>query len=356
MRYAVIMAGGAGTRLWPLSRKERPKQLLHLFDGASLLRRSFERLRAVLPAEQIHVIANGRYADAVRAELPEMPADNFIAEPCARDTANAVGLAAHLLAARDPEGTMGVFTADHVIEPVDRFAETVRRGFETAEKHDDALVTFGIRPRVPHTGYGYIRRGAQVEDGVFEVAAFVEKPDSATADRYVSSGEYNWNSGMFVWRLETVLAQFRRHQQSIDEGLGQVASDFADPDKADAVRERFARLPKISVDFAIMEKADRVLTVEMTCRWLDVGSWSSLPEIIAPDRDDNTRAAPNVQILDSGGNIVVSESDHLIALLGVEDLIIAHADDATVICHRSQAQRIKELVERVRATAGERYM
>jgi len=356
MRHAVIMAGGSGTRLWPLSRKERPKQLLRLFDGASLLRRSFERLRAVLPAEQIYVIAGGGHIPALRDELPEMPAENFLAEPCARDTANAVGLAAHLLAARDPEGTMGVFTADHIIEPVDRFAETVKRGFEAAESYGDALVTFGIKPRMPHTGYGYIHRGDRLADGVYEVAAFVEKPDLPTAERYVASGAYYWNSGMFVWRLPTIIGQIRKHQPVIDEGLRKVAVVFDRPDAAEMVRETFAALPKISVDFAIMEKADRVITVEMTCRWLDVGSWTSLAEILPADADGNTRAARNVQVLDGRGNIVVDEGDHLIALIGVEDLIVVHADDATVICHRSQAQRIKEMVERVRSATGDRYM
>ena len=356
MRHAVIMAGGAGTRLWPLSRKSRPKQLLRLFEGKSLLRQSFERLSALLPAEQIHVIAGGEYVSAMRQELPELPADNFIAEPCARDTTNAVGLAAHLLAVRDPDATMGVFTADHIIKPADVFCATVSTGYDVAERYPDALVTFGVKPRVPHTGYGYIQRGARLESGVYETEQFVETPDPPTAERYAASSEYYWNSGMFVWRVATIIEQISKHQPAIDEGLREVAAGFGDPAKAEAVRERFEALPKVSVDFAVMERADRVITVEMACEWLDVGSWTSLAEIIPPGADGHIKAAANVVALGGRRNIYVSESDHLIATIGLEDLVIVHSDDATIICRRRDAQRIKELVDKVQAAHGERYM
>jgi len=352
MWHAVIMAGGSGTRLWPLSRPARPKQLLRLFEGQSLLRRSFDRLIGLLPPERIYLIANGNYAEAVQAELPELPAGNFMAEPCARDTANAVGLAAHLLAQRDPTGTMGIFTADQIIEPTHLFCDTVRQGFETADRHPDALVTFGIVPRSPHTGYGYVRKGRRLTDGVHEVLQFKEKPDRATAEQYLASGEYYWNSGMFAWRIATVIEQIRKLHPETHAGLREVAAHFREPGTSEAVRERFAALPKISVDYAIMEKADRVLTVEMNCRWLDVGSWTALAEVIEPDACGNTVAAPNVRTLDAGNNIFVSESGHLIAAIGVRDLTIVHAEDATLICRREDAQRIKEMVEML-AESGE---
>ncbi|HOW70971.1 MAG TPA: mannose-1-phosphate guanylyltransferase [Phycisphaerae bacterium] len=352
MWHAVIMAGGSGTRLWPLSRPARPKQLLRLFKGESLLRRSFDRLAGLLPPERIHVIANGDYAAVMRAELPELPAENFMAEPCARDTANAVGLAAHLLAAKDPAGTMGIFTADHIIEPVDLFRETVRRGFETADHHPDALVTFGVVPRSAHTGYGYVRRGRQIAAGVHEVLQFKEKPDRATAEAYLASGEYYWNSGMFAWRIATVIEQIRRWQPATHEGLRDVVAQFRQPGIAAAIRERFGTLPRISVDYAILEKADRVLAVEMNCRWLDVGSWTALAEVFEPDATGNTVAAPNVRTLDARDNIFVSEGGHLIAAIGVRDLMVVHADDATLICRREDAQRIKEMVEMLSGATG----
>ncbi len=356
MHHAVIMAGGSGTRLWPLSRRSHPKQLLRIFEGKSLLRRSFERLRALLPAEQIYIITGPDYIEPMAAELPELPRENLMGEPCPRDTANAVGLAAHLLAIRDPDGTMGIFTADHIINPIETFAATVQRGFDAVQRHADALITFGITPRSPHTGYGYVHRGPQVNPGVYEVLEFKEKPDLETARRYVESGDYFWNSGMFAWRLAAIIGQIGKHQPQIDAGLREVVAGFDDPTQADAILARFSTLPKISIDFAIMEKADRVLTVEMPCEWLDVGSWPSLAEVFKPDEAGNTRAAPNVMTLDARGNILVSESDHLIAVIGVSDLIVVHSDDATLICRKQDAQRIKDLVQQARETTGERFM
>jgi mannose-1-phosphate guanylyltransferase len=355
MNHAVIMAGGSGTRMWPLSRIARPKQLLRIFDGQSLLRRSYERLAGLLPPEQIYVITARDYLPAMAAELPELPRENLIGEPCPRDTANAVGLAAHLLALKDPHGVMGIFTADQIIRPADTFQASVRQGFAVANQHADALITFAITPTSPHTGYGYIRRGRELEAGVHDVAEFKEKPDLATAQRYVASGQYSWNSGMFAWRIDTILAAFARHQPELTAGLRQVAADFHDPAAAEQNLQRFSSLRKISIDYAIMEKAERVIAVEMPCEWLDVGSWNSLAEIFKPDAAGNTLAAPAAEFLGSKGNILVSESDHLIAAIGVEDLIIVHADDATLVCRRQDAQKIKDLVEQLKSQRGNRY-
>lgn len=355
MRHAVIMAGGSGTRLWPLSRRSKPKQLLRIFGGQSLLRKSFERLNRLLPPEQIYVITARDYLPAVAAELPELPAENLIGEPCPRDTANAVGLAAHLLELRDPDGTMGIFTADQIITPVDAFRDTLQKAFETAERHADALITFGVPPASPHTGYGYVHRGRLLSSGVYEVRQFKEKPDRATAETYVASGEYYWNSGMFVWRIGTILEQIRKHQPAMAEGQQRVAARFARNLASPEAVEQFGKLPKISVDFAIMEKADRVLVVELPCEWLDVGSWTSLAEILQADEAGNTHAAPRVATLSASNNILVSESDHLIAAIGVSDLIVVHSDDATLICRREDAQRIKELLENLKETHGEQY-
>jgi len=344
MHHAVIMAGGSGTRLWPLSRQDRPKQLLKLFEGKSLLRIGFERLWGLLPAEQIYVITGRQYLAAIAEELPEVPPANLFGEPCPRDTAPAVGLSAHLLALRDPKGTMGVFTADHIVEPIDRFRETVREAFDVAESHPDLLVTFGIKPTGPHTGYGYIHRGRPLGAKAYEIRAFKEKPDLLTAGMYVADGEHYWNSGMFVWRIPTILAEFEEHQPEMNRELQSVAPKFGDESRAEAVSRSFSRLTRISVDFAIMEKARRVAVVEMPCRWLDVGSWTSLAEIFPPDPAGNTRAAPNVAMLDARHNILVSESEHLLAAVGVDDLIIVHSADATLVCRRQDAQRIKDLV------------
>jgi mannose-1-phosphate guanylyltransferase len=347
MHHAVIIAGGSGTRLWPLSKQDRPKQLLKLFGGKSLLRLSFERLRSLLPPEQIYVITAKPYLEAMAAELPELPKANLLGEPCPRDTAPAVGLAAHLLALRDPNGVMGIFTADQIIDPVDQFRDTLARAFAAAEHHANALVTFGVRPHSPHTGYGYIHRGRTLEAGAYEIHGFKEKPDLLTAGMYVASGEYYWNAGMFVWRIPTILAQYEKHQPEMARDLREVAAEFDQPHRASAVLKRFSQIKKISVDFAIMEKADRVVCVELSCRWLDVGSWPSLAEIFAPDSSGNTVVAPRVATIDSHGNILVSETDHLIAAVGVQDLIVVHSPHATLICSRADAQRIKDLVQQL---------
>ncbi len=355
MRHAVIMAGGSGTRLWPLSRRDHPKQLLRLFEGRSLLRRSFERLTGLLEPAQIRVITGREHLEAVAAELPELPRRNLIGEPCGRDTANAVGLAACLLAREDPDGTMGVFTADHIITPEDVFRDAVARGFQTAERFAGALVTFGIRPTSAHTGYGYIHRGRELEPGVFEVLAFREKPDAATAEAWLAGGEHDWNSGMFAWRIPTILEEFQRHEPEALRTLREVAAGFDDPARTGEPDRLFAGLRRISVDYAILEKARQVLCVRMPCRWVDVGSWTSLADVLGADADGNVRAAPQVVALDAAGNVFVGESDHLLAAIGVQDLIVVHSPDATLVCRRQDAQRIKELVEHLRSQ-GEHHL
>ena len=355
MQHAVIMAGGAGIRLWPLSRKSRPKQLLHLFGNASLLRLSYERVASLLPAESINIITSAQHLPLVAREIPELPAANLLGEPVGRDTANAVALAAAVLAQRDPEAVIATFTADHVITPLDKFRAAVTCGLEVAEKHGDALVTFGIKPARPETQFGYVRRGDQTQSGVYEVRQFAEKPDLKTASDYLRSGEYYWNSGMFAWRADTILAQLKQHLPASHDAVLEIAEVWG-TDKQDEVLARlYPDLKRISIDFAVMEHAPRVLVVEMDCRWLDVGSWPALAEVVEPDTQGNIPAAERVVSLRAHGNVVVSEDDHLVATLGVEDLVIVHAPDATLICHKSEAAAVKELFELVKERFGENY-
>lgn len=350
------MAGGAGVRLWPLSRRNRPKQALRVFEGKSLLRQSYERIADIFGPQNIHIITTQENMPIISGEVPEIPKENLIGEPVGRDTANAVGLAAAVLHERDPDAVIGVFTADHLISPTDCFQACVRRAFDIAELESDALVTFGVRPTRADTNYGYIRRGERMADGVFKVENFTEKPSIAAAMKYVSSGEYYWNSGLFAWRASAVLKQLAKHLPQSHAAIGEIAAAWRTPQREAKLAAIYPTLLRISIDFAVMERADRVIMVELNCHWVDVGSWPAMESVIQADADGNVTAAQRVLHLGSRGNIVVSADDHLIATIGVDDLVIVHSPDATLICTRRDCQAIKELVDNVAQTHGEKYL
>jgi mannose-1-phosphate guanylyltransferase len=357
MRYAVIMAGGSGTRLWPLSRWNRPKQLLPLIGGRSLLDLAVERLTGLFEHKNILIVTNAEYADQIAAELPQLPRANIVGEPEGRDTANAVALAAQLLAARDADATMAIFTADHIIRPTSVFIQAVRTACETAEQHADALVTFGIRPTWPHTGLGYIHCSQTVADGVRQVVGFKEKPDRHTARRYVESGEHYWNSGMFVWKVSAIRDALTRYLPGSMEKLAPILAVAAEgKDYGPLLRDIYPQLEKISIDFAVMEKAPKVLMVELKCDWLDVGYWPAIENIVDLDEGGNAVVAKNTAILDGFRNIVVTEDDHLLAILGIDDCIIVHSPDATLVCNKGESQRLKEMVELIRQKYGKKYI
>ncbi|MCK4341519.1 MAG: mannose-1-phosphate guanylyltransferase [Phycisphaerae bacterium] len=355
MRHAVIMAGGAGTRLWPLSRKRRPKQLLRLFDGASLLQIARRRLAGLFSPENIWVITSAHYLAQVAEELPDLPRSNLIGEPMGRDTANAIGLAAQMLARRDPDATMAVFTADHIIQPQDRFAAAICTGLDAAEQHVDSLITFGITPTSPHTGYGYLHRGERLGSQTYRVAQFKEKPCREVAERYLRSGEYYWNSGMFVWRVSAVLAELERLLPENAGALADLAANWERLAGTDEGARRFEQLYKTSIDFGVMEKALGVLLVEMNCDWMDLGSWLSIASTQEPDDEGNVTIAPQALVVDTQNNILVTESDHLLVALGVSDLVVVHSDDATLVCRRDQVERIKDLAKLREARFGDRF-
>jgi mannose-1-phosphate guanylyltransferase len=367
MQYGVILAGGAGTRLWPMSRNDRPKQLLSVIQGKNLLQLSYERLRQVLPAEQIYICAAGSHGASMLEALPEVPRTNLLSEPLGRDTANAVGYAAAVLHKKDPDAVTAVVTADHVIEPVEEFARALRRGFEVVQEYPSTLVTFGIIPMHGHTGLGYIHRGEALplrsgEQGAYRVQAFREKPDKPTADRYVESGRYYWNSGMFVWRCDTVLNELATHLQPSYRGLMQINEAWGTPRQQEVLNEVYPRLPKISIDYAMMEPVSQgrgkaqVVVVEMPVKWLDIGSWPALAETFSIDDHDNAMDCVHCALMDSDGNIIVSrDPEHVVAVVGISDLVVVHTPDATLVCPKQEAQRVKELVGRLREKFGEKY-
>jgi mannose-1-phosphate guanylyltransferase len=361
------MAGGSGTRLWPISRGDKPKQLLRVVRGKSLLQVSYERLRGILPPEQIYVCTAAAHASLVLEDLKELPKENILGEPIGRDTANAVGFAAAVLRKRDPDAVCAVVTADHVIEPIDTFQASIKTAFEVTAEYPSSLVTFGIVPTHGHTGLGYVHRGEPLKlrsgvTGAYRVLAFKEKPDKPTADRYVESGRYYWNSGMFVWRAETVMNELAALRPESPRGLSAIADAWGTPRQQDVLNQIYPTLKKISVDYAIMEPAAQgkgkaqVAVVEMPVQWLDVGSWTSLAETLKTDEHNNAVDADTVMFVDSDDNIVVStDPKHLVATIGVSDMIIVHTPDATLICPKTDSQRVKDVVGKLKDKFGDRY-
>jgi mannose-1-phosphate guanylyltransferase len=368
MHYGVIMAGGSGTRLWPMSCAQRPKQLLNIVGGKCLLRLSFERLLSFLPPERIYVCTSAAHRQMVLEQLPEMPAGNLLGEPCGRDTVNAVAFPAAIIRRRDPQGIMAVVTADHVIEPVPEFARCIQTGFAVAEARPHSLVTFGIVPTSAHTGLGYVQRGEALAlpgkgEGIYHVRQFKEKPDQATAEGYLASGEYFWNSGMFVWRCDTFLQELKAQLPESAQRLDRIAAAWDTPAQEATLQEVYPQLKKISVDYAIMEPAARgqgkasVVTVAMPVRWLDVGSWPTLAAVLHKDGADNAVEGGPALLVDSRGNIIVSDDpQHLVSALGVDDMIIIHTRKTTLVCPRSKAEGVKSLVDAARQQHGERFL
>jgi mannose-1-phosphate guanylyltransferase len=367
MQYGVIMAGGSGTRLWPLSRQDRPKQVLPLMEGRSLLQLSFQRLRGLLPPERIFVCTGQAYADVVCANLPELPRENLLGEPGGRDTANAVGFSSAILHQRDPDAVAAFVTADHVIEPVEDFHRSLEAAFGVIEQYPLSLVAFGIVPTHGHTGLGYIQRGDALPIrkggvGAYRVLGFKEKPDKATADRYVESNRYYWNSGMFVWRCDTVLDELSRLLPDSHQGLMKIAAAWNTDDRQAVLQQIYPTLPKISIDYAVMEPVSQgkgkaqVVVVEMPVDWMDVGSWPALADVLKVDAQDNAVDCDCHIFVDADNNIVVShDPGHLLAMLGVSDMIVVHTKDVTMVCPKSEAQRVKDLVARAREAFGGKY-
>jgi len=344
--YALILAGGSGERFWPLSRRARPKQLLKLVSDKTLLEETLDRLAGLVPDERILVLTNIDQEAAVRELLPHLSPKNILAEPAKRDTAAAVALATAWVAARDHRATMMVLPADHVINDRAAFQKTMQTATRAAEE-TGALVTIGIKPTWACPGFGYIERGEPVPlkggstpNEVFRVVRFREKPNSELADSFVRSDNFRWNAGMFVWSVPTVLSEFNRHAPELADFISQIR---ATGNWERALSSRFAGLPVISFDYAIMEKADRVFMVEASFDWDDVGGWRAVASYLPKDEDSNA-ANCDLTTLQASNNIVFSENPGKIALIGVHDLIVIRTGDAILVCSRHDAEKIKNLV------------
>ncbi len=352
-RFAVIMAGGRGERFWPLSTAARPKQVLSLVGGRPMLAQAVERLKGFIPPERILIITSASLVDVSREAVPELPPANVIGEPCGRDTAAACALGAAVVKARCAEGTFCILTADHVIKPIARFQQILEHGFSVAER-GESLVTIGIKPVFPSTGFGYIDCGEVLSDGdvrVFKALRFVEKPDAKTAESYLQSGHYLWNSGMFIWKAETLLAALRQFEKPVHDMATAMLPVVDTPAFEAGLTTEYNRLGRISIDYAVMEKAPNIVTAAGDFEWYDVGSWPALEDHFEKDADGNVIVGDGA-MLDSSGNVVVS-GNRLTALIGVKDLVVVHAEKATLICPKSRAQDVKLMVQQL--AGDERY-
>ncbi|MEO0513452.1 MAG: mannose-1-phosphate guanylyltransferase [Planctomycetota bacterium] len=361
MRYSMIMAGGAGTRLWPLSRRSRPKQLLPMVerDGKdiSLIALSDARLDGLIDPDRRYVCTGERYRAAVLDAIRELEDERLLGEPAARDTVNAVGLTAAVLAQRDPDAVFCILTADHVITPEDRFRARLERGFELVERDPSKIVTFSIKPTYAATGFGYVERDQPIgDDGLaFDVTRFVEKPDEGTARLYLEKGTFGWNSGMFVLHAATFLERLEGYLPEAHAGVMEIGRAWDTPERAEVLGRIYPALPKISVDFAVMEPAARdghVATVTMDIDWLDVGSWPSLAQTRTPDFNNNRVAGPGSVLLENCHDTLVYSGvpGRTVTVLGVDGLVVVETEDATLVMPAAQAERLKTLHARVEDT------
>lgn len=357
--YAVIMAGGGGTRLWPVSRRDRPKQIIPLVSDESLFQTTVRRLDGFFPPERIFVVTVADQAVELREQAPEIPAENFLLEPAPRGTASVVGLAAAILHRRDPQAVMTVLPADHYIRDRDLFHYILRVAVEVACK--DYLVTLGIAPTFPATGYGYIQRGAPLPESfsypVYSVLRFKEKPDEATARKMLLTGDHSWNSGMFVWKTGRILAEFADQMPELKASLDQIAAVWDTPSRDETINATWLGLKNVTIDYGIMENAARVAVIPAAgLEWSDIGSWDALFDVLLPDEDGNVIVSGKFLPMDTHNSLIYGNGDgRLFVTIGVDDLILVDTGDVLLVCHKDRAQEVRRVVDTLKNSMREHY-
>jgi len=353
--YAMIVAGGGGTRLWPLSRNDMPKQLLPLIEDHSMFKISVERLAPLFTPDQIYVVTGPKYVDLMRAEAPEIPTQNFIVEPYGKESGPAALLGITVIQKRDPQATVAILTADHHISQKQAFRDALHAAHEVAQKR--YIVTLGIAPTFPSTGFGYIRQGDELCQmngyNAYHSRGFTEKPDTEKAEQFLTSGEYSWNSGMFIWKADTAMSEFQRQQPEMYAQFAELTPTVDTPQFNTTLNTVWEKIKKISLDYAVMEGAQNMAVIPVDIGWNDIGSWASLFEILPLDSSGNSLKGSRLN-LDTRNTLIVS--DKFVVTIGVEDLVVIETSDAILVCHKDRTQDVKEIVNQLRATNQDRYL
>jgi mannose-1-phosphate guanylyltransferase len=354
--FVTILAGGTGTRLWPRSRRDRPKQLLDLLSTRTMLQQTFDRIAPLVAADHIYIVTNAAYVEDVCAQLPEIPVEHVIGEPEGRGTAPPIGFAALLLRERDPDAVMASLAADHYVQREAEFREAVSAAEIIAAQ--GFLVTFGVKPSYPETGYGYIEGGEDWGQArgrhAYRVRRFAEKPDEQTATQFIASGNYFWNSGMFIWRASVILEEFARYLPKQAQQLDEIAAARGTPRQAETFDRVWREMDYETVDVGILEKSDRVAVLPLDVGWSDVGNWASLLTILPGDGNRNVVIGDHIGV--DTENSLIYTTGRLIATVGLADMIVVDTDDIVLVCHKRDAQKVKHLVDELKRRQQEKYL
>jgi len=356
MLHAVIMAGGSGTRFWPLSRTATPKQLLDLAGGRTMIQATVDRLQGLVPPERTWIITNRSLVNSIAEQLPQLDRKRIVGEPCKRDTAPAIGLAALLVGQSDPEAVIAVMPADHLIQPAEAFQIAIRQAAALLESQPEALVTFGIKPNYPAETFGYIERGSSRNQATeYDVVRFREKPAKSVAEQYLASDNFYWNSGIFVWKSRTILEAIGRYEPEIHGRLLAIGAAIGSSDFSATLDREFTAIRGKSIDFAVMEHYQPVVVIEAPFAWDDVGSWQSLARSVGSDSDSNTVLGKHLGIRTTG-SIVRTTPEHLVVTLGLKDCIVVHTPDATLVADKHQEEAIREVVKALEERGWREYL
>lgn len=355
--YVAIMAGGIGSRFWPMSRSNFPKQFLDILNtGQTLIQQTFTRYKNVVPAENIFIVTSREYVQVVKKQLPELPEENILAEPSRKNTATCIAYIAFKLFQKDPQAVMMAAPADNLIPDYEQFAKTSFNALEFVSSVN-ALVTLGIQPSSPNTGYGYIQHdGMEAARGVYKVKTFIEKPNLEMAKTFISSGDFLWNAGIFIWKVKNVLTAFEKFLPEIYEVFVAEKDKFNTPEEASALERIYPQCTSISIDFGIMEKADNVYVIPASFSWTDLGTWKSAWENMKKDASQNAIAGDHVMIIDTHGSMVHVPDNKLVLLQGLEDYIVVDTKDVLLICKKDKEQEIKDYVSDLKRNKAEKYL